>query len=469
MRPYLHHVRVFAEWAIRRPMSSSVGVLMLLTGALVCSLVELEGERVLEALGGVYSLLVFGAAIAMFGVIAGAMGGPTRGGFQLAGHDPAMPALPLAPFPRVLAEVAGLLVVWLPVMVGICALGLALPEGDNTVAGELHKLAGSAGSNLVLAVFTLLPSLVVGRRTTAMGTPAAFGPMILATIATAPLGPLLLFAPWAVAPVSLALTLLGALTTPRSEVAMERLIERGSALTPQLRSAQCPWHTQAGAMLRRAVVSVLPGLVVLAAFYWMIDLGDSVEEAGPTMLFTTWLFPLLLVVAAPAFLPLGLDGRTAAPGGRSVPFDGSFREAWRLLPVEPVAVRRAALRQASIGGGLMVALGGVLAWLGSQSGLEVGEGSTMALLALGVLAATPLLAVMSLGTANQRSLATLTGALLMGAVIGHILLRLIFDDHALIQGLPTLLVVASAGVSAWLVATMLRPSKDEVGGASQPV
>lgn len=464
MSPHLHHGRVFAQWALRRPMSSGLGVILLLTGAAAVSVAQQRADGMVELLGGVEATLLFGVTMAMFGLMAGAMGGPTREGFRLVGHTQAMPALPLAPLPRAAAEVVGLLAVWLPAMLAVCALGMALPDTEHSLAGELHRMSGDVLGNLGLATFILLPSLLVGRRTSAVGTPSAFGPMLLAGLVTLPMGPLLSLAPLAIAPVSLGLALVGAWAAPRSEAAMERAIDLAQGATPPLRAAPRPWHTQRGAMMWRALLSMLPSMSAIALLFWVTEIVEVGGPLDPTQLFTTWLFPVLLLAAAPVFLPLGLDGRTAAPGGRSVPFDGSFAEAWRLLPVEPVTVRRAALQQAGMGGGLMVGASLALWLLGSRDGLEVGGPAVAALLLLGMATAAPLLAIMSLGTGRQRGLATGVATLLMGAVISHILGPVFFEGSAAAQALPTILVGVGAGISAWLVASMLRPAEDEVGG-----
>ncbi len=189
MNPYMHHIAVFAEWALRRPMSSALGVTVLTVAGLLVSLASDE-DGVIDALGGVFPAMVFAAAVAIFGLIAGASCGPTRGGSRLIGHPAAMPALPLRPTWRTAGELTGVLLVWVPGTLLLCWFGTRLPATPDTFAGMLQELSDRVAINLDVATLIVLPSLAIGRRAASAGTPTAFGPMLLAWLVTLPLAPL---------------------------------------------------------------------------------------------------------------------------------------------------------------------------------------------------------------------------------------------------------------------------------------
>jgi hypothetical protein len=458
VNPHLHHFRVFAGSAFRRPLTTALGCTLLVSAGLLARVGQQEAASVIETLGGIGAAMTFGGSMAVFGVIAGALGGPTRDGTRLVGPGQAMPTLPLSPTGRVASEVLGLLAVWIPAVLTLCVLGQLLPSQEKDLAWILHTMSEWVGSHLLAATCLLLPGLAIGRRTSTMGTSGAFGPLLLSVAVTTPLTPVLIANSILLLPASLAAAWLGTLATPRSESGLQGLADRNRLGQPSIKASSSPWHTRTGAILRRAWVAVLPVSFVYAGFLLWLDI-DRTNQSDVRL---AWILPVVLLAASPAFFPVGLDGRTAQPGRASVPFDGTFAQAWRLLPVRPVDVRRAALRGVAVAVGAVLATLGVILAIATQAGLETGTPTSSALLCGGLVAASPLLTIVSLGTTSQRRRATGVAALLTLATMFHITAFRWMEDVPLASALTPAAVAIGLGMSAWLVAQMARPSGDEV-------
>ncbi len=116
MNPYLHHVRVFAEWSLRRPIPTVFAAAMVAAGAL------LTQERAFGQLDGLGAGLLIGGALGPLGLMIGALGGPTRDGFRLRSMRRPMPTLPMKTGWRSLGEVVGTLLIAVPLVVPLAAL-----------------------------------------------------------------------------------------------------------------------------------------------------------------------------------------------------------------------------------------------------------------------------------------------------------------------------------------------------------
>ncbi len=456
MSPLLHHARVYAEWALRRPLVLLLGVLFTLVGTGVG--IALEQPEVFEE-GWLEMTVLLAVIVGVFGVIAGSLSGPDLGTSDGSGGGRRHPALPLSPGLRTWAEVVGSLAVWVPVSGALALLGQALADPTTSpLASVVHTGSVLLTAHLLPSTALLLPALVAGRRTTTMGSGGAFGPMVLGTALTIPV--VLAMQVWA--PLGLVVAVLCGGVADRQAGASERVIERGavaSIFRPELPSTDGPWHAGAWRLAWTAWRVTLPMIAFAALGLGLLELIGTTDVSPGRQAW--WLIPAAVLVVAPVFMPLGLDARTSSPDGTTRPFQGGFRKAWALLPVEPVTIRRAALRQTAVGTAAIALLASLLLAVGTLGSLDLSSW-TLVVLTLGGLAAAPLTTAATLGDARQRQGAITIAVLLVGSLYGGILGGFVFDGAGPVFAAVT---VGALTGSALLVRSLLRPCRDEVAGA----
>lgn len=462
MNPHLHHARVHAAWILRRPFVAGLGVTLLGLSGVVFATVGNAPLPQSTPLPATLSDVILALMVGMFGLIAGATTGPSRGGQRLLGETLPLPALPLTPGGRVAGEAGAALVVWAVLLLPVLALVSRLPEaGGPTLLHVAREMGGWATAGLPFALVCSLPALVVSRRQTTMGEPSAVGTLLLGGVLT---WGVVVATHWGL-PAGLIAGVaggwLGHRLTPGSERAVEALIQRALSLAPRIKTSAQPWHTRTGFLARRACLQVAPISLGYALFFLPIELIDG----APKEMRLGFLLPLILLAAAPALVPLALNGRTASPAGRGVPFDGTFREAWRMLPVEPRTLRTVALKHAGVGYLLTASLL-ILGWfLGRDVGALMADTPTLILLLMGLLALTPVFAAITLGSKRQRDGATWMSALVMVAAMTHLFSQR--PEFGVLSSIPVVLLVVAVAMAGWLTRALLRPSEDEVRGAHQ--
>ncbi len=450
---WLHHVRVFAEWALRRPLATLGAAVLVACGPFSLGVLD----KLSSTDFAVGLLVVMPAGVGVFGVICRSLAGPDRGG-SVGAHVGCHEALPLHPYARSWAEVAGSLAVWTPCVVGVVLLGAALPEPEGLrLIGVLGALCEFGRPHLLSGIILLIPGLVVGRRTTTMGEPAALGPLVIAALATLPT-----FAAVTVSvPLGLGVALAAGFAADRLVPVAEDLVHRlqdSGVLGADIASSPGRWHESAArlglASVRQALPTALGTGAVVALLGAFFDDGD---------LSSAWLFAGFVILLAPVFAPVALDGRTTSSKGKLGPFAGDFRRAWELLPVEPVTVRRAALRQVGIGTAASLLVGAAVV----GGGLGVLEPSVRAAteFLVGGVAAAPLLTAAWGGDDGHPTAATAIGALLFGSLyLGLVGIRAFEASHDLVSVAVSISLLGSV----WLVRSMLLPCPDEVRALPYP-
>jgi hypothetical protein len=450
-KPWLHHARVYAEWALRRPLATLGAVVLVACGPFTMGLIQKLSQPDLS----LDMIVVMALGVGVFGVICRSLAGPDRRG-TVGGHlGITHEALPLHPYGRSWAEVAGSLVVWAPCVAAVVLLGDQIPEPEQpTLVGVFGALCDFGRPHLLAGVVLLVPGLVAGRRTTTMGEPGALGPLFIAALATVPVLP-------AVAtslPLGLVVALAAGFAADRLVPVSERMIHglrTNGLVSPRIASSAGPWHEGSSRLVQASVRQALPTAVLVGGAVAL--LGGFFNDGD---LASAWFFAGFLLLLAPVITPLALDGRTTSSKGKVGPFTGDFRRAWELLPVEPVTIRRAALRQVAIGAvASLVMASAVLGWFGLGA-LEVSARAATEFVT-GGLATAPLLVAVTLGDDRHRKAATAIGALLFGSLyLGLVGIRMFEGSH----GAVSVAVVVGLLCSIWLVRSMLRPCPDEVRG-----
>lgn len=255
--------------------------------------------------------------------------------------------------------------------------------------------------------------------------------------------------------------LAGAALTAPSERVGGRIARSLEGLQPGIGPGAAPWHRRPGAMLRRAGWTLAPTLAICVVAIggtaaWVASRGEPV---GPTL---TMFGSVAIAVGGVTLwlLPLGLDGRTSSPAGRSAPLDSSFRDAWRLLPVDPVELRRVALRQARTS--LAVTIGLLLGLWALLPGAELSARPTIVGGVVAAMAACPILVASTLGTIGQRKQSNTLIFLLFPTLLLWAFGPVLSEDATALRAICSVLLGAALVVSIGLQRALVRPASDEL-------